>query len=58
MDISIQDLAAVVQIIDLAASRGAFQGNELLPVGTVRENLARAVKKAQEQQPEPETDKA
>ena len=34
--LSLQDLASVVQIIDLCSSRGAFQGSELEAVGAVR----------------------
>ena len=34
--LSLQDLASVVQIIDLCSSRGAFQGSELEAVGSLR----------------------
>ena len=34
--LSLQDISAAVQIIDVATSRGAIRGEELLPVGTVR----------------------
>lgn len=30
----------VVNIIDLVTKRGAFEGNELLPVGSLREKIA------------------
>lgn len=49
--VSIQDLAMAVRIIDLASSRGAFQGPDLTPVGTCRDRLAAFVEaqaKAQE----------
>lgn len=34
--LSLQDLAAVVQVIDLCSQRGAFQGSELEAVGGLR----------------------
>jgi len=34
--LSLQDLASVVQIIDLCSQRGAFQGSELEAVGALR----------------------
>lgn len=38
--ISIGDLQNVVKIIDAAAERGAFKGNELTAVGAVRDKVA------------------
>lgn len=38
--VTLQDLAMVVNLIDLVTKRGAFEGNELLPVGTLRERIA------------------
>lgn len=38
--ISIHDLQNVLKIIDAAAERGAFKGNELTAVGTVRDKVA------------------
>ena len=38
--ISLADIAAALQIIDVAAKRGAFEGSELTQVGTVRDRLA------------------
>lgn len=38
--VTLQDLAMVVNIIDLVTKRGAFEGNELLPVGSLREKIA------------------
>ena len=46
--ITLQDLAMMVNIIDLVTKRGAFEGAELLPVGTLREKLAQFIKAAQE----------
>ena len=34
--LSLQDLASVIQIIDLCSSRGAFQGSEMEAVGALR----------------------
>jgi hypothetical protein len=34
--LSLQDLASIVQIIDLCSQRGAFQGSELEAVGALR----------------------
>lgn len=34
--LSLQDLASVIQIIDLCSQRGAFQGSELEAVGALR----------------------
>jgi len=38
--ITILDLQNVVKVIDTAAERGAFKGNELSAVGTVRDKVA------------------
>lgn len=38
--INIIDLQNVVKIIDAAAERGAFKGNELTSVGVVRDRIA------------------
>lgn len=37
--ISVNDLNALLQIVDLATSRGAFRGAELTQVGTVFDKL-------------------
>lgn len=42
-ELTLNDLMGVVQIIDLASTRGAFRGEELLPVGTLRERVAKYV---------------
>jgi hypothetical protein len=47
-DLTLNDLIGAVQIIDLASTRGTFRGEELLPVGTLRERLAQYVKAEQE----------
>lgn len=38
--ISLPDIAFALRIIDTAAERGAFRGNELTPVGQVRDRIA------------------
>lgn len=38
--IGINDLHNVVKVIDAAAERGAFKGNELTAVGQVRDKIA------------------
>ena len=38
--ITVIDLQNILQVIDVAASRGAFRGNELTSVGSVRDKLA------------------
>jgi hypothetical protein len=37
--LNIQDLEAVVRIIDACSERGAFKGNEMASVGAVRERI-------------------
>ena len=43
VNLSVADLAAVVQIIDFAATRGAFTGDNLTKVGQVRDRIADVV---------------
>lgn len=38
--INLSDMQNVLRIIDVAAERGAFRGNELTTVGGVRDKLA------------------
>jgi hypothetical protein len=53
--LSLNDLYALVQIVDLASSRGAFRGNELSQVGAVHDRVARFLEiTAQAQTPEGE----
>ena len=47
VQLSLADLAAVVQIIDAASKRGAFEGAELESVGGVRNRLAAFVDASQ-----------
>lgn len=43
VNLSVADLAAAVQIIDFAAARGAFTGENISKVGQVRDRLAEVV---------------
>jgi len=42
-DLTTQDIANAVSIIDICVKRGAIEGNELTAVGTVRDKLAKHV---------------
>jgi hypothetical protein len=53
--IDINDLVAVVQLIDVCSTRGAFRGEELSTVGGLRTKLTEIVKA---NQPAPEALKA
>lgn len=50
--ISINDLASLLQIVDLASSRGAFRGGELTQVGTLFDKLNTFLTYVSEQQKE------
>jgi hypothetical protein len=39
-ELTLNDLAVVLQIIDVCSKRGAFEGNELKDVGTLRNRIA------------------
>ena len=45
--IDINDIAAVVQLIDIVSTRGAFRGEELLIVGAMRNKFSEIVKSQQ-----------
>ena len=45
--LSLNDISAAVQIIDVATARGAIRGEELLPVGTVRQRCSRVCRRSQ-----------
>lgn len=42
--LSLNDFALVVNIIDACTERGAFKGNELAPVGQLREKFVAFIK--------------
>ena len=51
IQLSVQDLAAVVSVIDLAVQRGAFRAHEITQVGTVFDKVSQfvnTINKAQE----------
>ena len=53
--LSLNDIANVVQVIDMVSTRGAIRGEELAPVGILRERLVaflKASQPAQEAAPE------
>lgn len=39
VQISLQDIATVVQLIDVVSRRGAFEGNEMAGVGILRNKM-------------------
>ena len=49
-DINLQDIDAVVRIIDTVSARGAFRGPELTAVGQVREKFAAVLQAEAEKQ--------
>jgi len=51
-DINLQDIDAVVRIIDTVSARGAFRGPELTAVGQVREKFAAVLQAEAEKQQE------
>ena len=50
IELKVEDLSGVVYLIDLATERGAFRGNELLSVGTLREKYVVLVNQISENQ--------
>ena len=57
-DLTVQDLAAIKQIIDVASQRGAFKPNEMMTVGSTYNKLEAFLNviaaQQKEQQPEAE----
>ena len=47
--LSLQDISAAVQIIDVVTPRGGFRGEELASVGMVRERFMAFLRHAKEQ---------
>ena len=47
--LSLNDIAAAVQIIDASSARGAIRGEEMVAVGTVRERFMAFLNHAKEQ---------
>tara|TARA_B100000927_G_scaffold222538_1_gene182461 strand:+ start:193 stop:450 length:258 start_codon:yes stop_codon:yes gene_type:complete len=52
--LNINDLLSVVKIIDACSERGAFKGNEMASVGSVRDRLATFAEANMPKQEEPE----
>ena len=50
VQLSLADLAAVVQIVDITTKRGAFEGAELESVGAIRNRFAAFVEAQREAQ--------
>jgi len=42
--ITLNDLQIIVNMIDVCTKRGAFEGNELLTVGQIREKVTAVIK--------------
>jgi len=43
-NITLNDLQIIVNMIDVCTKRGAFEGNELLTVGQIREKVTAVIK--------------
>ena len=54
VQLSLNDIAAAVQIIDVVTKRGAFEGSELEAVGLLRNRFAKFVEARAPKQEEPE----
>jgi hypothetical protein len=55
VELTVNDLAAIKQIIDVASSRGCFRPNEMVAIGTTYarlENFLNAVSQQQAQTPQ------
>jgi hypothetical protein len=55
MQLTINDIAAALQVIDIVTARGAFRGEELSQVGMLRDKFAAFVKASQGAQAAEET---
>lgn len=53
-ELTVQDLQALKQIIDVSTQRGAFKGNELMSVGQVYNKLEVFLNSVQSQAPQGE----
>lgn len=45
--LGLADISAMVQVIDVVVKRGAINGDEMVPVGTLRNKLVEFLKEAQ-----------
>jgi len=48
VQLTVNDIAAALQVIDIVTSRGAFRGEELSQVGALRDKFSAFVRAAQE----------
>jgi len=55
-ELTVQDLAAIKQIIDVASSRGAFKPNEMMTIGQVYTKLETFLNAVQPQQAQSQGD--
>jgi len=55
VQLSLNDIAAAVQIIDVVTKRGAFEGTELEAVGMLRNRFAKFVEAKQPPQEQDDT---
>ena len=53
-ELTVQDLQAIKQIIDVSTQRGAFKANELMSVGQVYNKLEAFLSQVAQQQPQGE----
>ena len=49
--ISLADISACLQIIDIVSQRGAFKGAEMTPVGSLRDKLAKYIEQNTPKEP-------
>lgn len=54
-ELTVQDLASIKQIIDVASQRGAFKPNEMMTIGQVYTKLDSFLEAVQKQQQEQNT---
>ncbi|PHS22162.1 MAG: hypothetical protein COA84_13360 [Robiginitomaculum sp.] len=47
VQLSIQDIASAIQIIDLSVARGAIRGEEMFQIGALRQRMEEFVKATQ-----------
>ena len=53
-ELTVNDLTAIKQVIDVASQRGAFKPNEMVSVGTIYSKLELFLNAVQAQQPKGE----
>ena len=52
--LTLNDIASVINIIDVVSTRGAFRGEELAEIGTLRNKFATFLQDAQPPETEPQ----